>query len=173
MEMYWYKLFSLSAVTALALPMLGGSALSQQELKDRVGGVWTVVSNESIAANGDKRQPFGTNPKGILILDAGGRYALVITKADRPKFHSGNRQEITIQEYASAAEGSVAQFGTWSIDETNKTLVRRVEGALLPNTEGSERSSVVSVAGDELKLTELSAPAQGGGTTIAVFHRAK
>ncbi len=164
---------SLFAVSALVLVLLEGIAVCQQGLNDQITGIWTVVSNETTAANGAKQQPFGASPKGILVLDAGGRYALVITKADRAKFHSGNRLEITTQEYASAAEGVVAQFGTWSVNEPDKTLVRRIEGALLPNSEGTQRSSAVSLTGDELRLTESSAPAQGGGTTVAVFQRAK
>jgi hypothetical protein len=31
---------------------------------------WTLVSSETTAVNGTKRQFYGANPKGILILDA-------------------------------------------------------------------------------------------------------
>jgi hypothetical protein len=107
------------------------------------------------------------------MLDAGGRYAQVLTKADRPKFKSRNRLEITTEEFAAAAQGTIAQFGNWSVNETDKTLVRRAEGALIPNTEGTESKVTVSLVGDELKLTDSASPAAGGGTSVVVFRRAK
>jgi hypothetical protein len=107
-------IISLSAITALGLAMVSGAAMAQQKsLKEQVAGIWTLVSQDATAPNGTKRQPMGANPKGILILDAGGRYATLITRADRPKFKSRNRSEITTEEFATAARGAVAQFGTW------------------------------------------------------------
>ena|SRR6516165_9980681 len=59
----------------VALPS-GDAAAQQKTLKEQLAGVWTYVSTEITPPNGTK-QPFifGANPKGILILDAGGRYA--------------------------------------------------------------------------------------------------
>jgi hypothetical protein len=48
---------------------------------------WTLVSAEFTPPTGPKRQDYGANPYGILILDAGGRYANVLGRKDRPKIH--------------------------------------------------------------------------------------
>src|SRR5262245_40556908 len=61
----------LSAIAALGLALLPGSALTQQQsLKQQLVGAWTLVSNDNTLPDGTKRQLFGPNPKGILIFDA-------------------------------------------------------------------------------------------------------
>jgi hypothetical protein len=101
-----------SAITALGLAMVSSNAMAQQKsLKEQLAGIWTLVSSETAAPNGTKQQPMGANPKGILMLDAGGRYAAIMTRADRPKFKSRNRSEITTEEFAAAAKGTIAQYG--------------------------------------------------------------
>jgi hypothetical protein len=169
------NIFTLSAITALGLALLPGSAVAQQgTLKQQLVGSWTLVSDETTAPNGRKQLPWGANPKGILIFDAGGRFANVFGKPDRPKLKSGpragvNRPEVTAQEFGAAALEFGANYGTWSINEADKTLTRRLEGALDPNNEGIEGKSTVSLAGDELKLTTTN-PA---GIRDIVYRRAR
>ena len=152
------NIFTLSAVTAMGLAMLQDGAVAQEgTLKQQLVGTWTIVSDEITAPNGTKQQPYGANPKGILILDAGGRYAVVRGRADRPKLKSANRSEVTPQEFGAAALDFVAYFGTWSVHDADKTLTLRYEGALNPNYEGIEWKGTVSLTGDELKLTGTNA----------------
>jgi hypothetical protein len=165
-------ILTFSAMMALGLALLPGTAPAQQKsLKDQVSGVWTLVSLEQAGPNGtNKREPLGANPTGVLILDSGGRYALVLTKA-APKFKSGNRLETTTEEFAAWAQGTAAQFGSWSIDETDNTLVQQVEGALNPNNSGSEKKATVSLVRNELKVTD---PTTGTGESrVTVYRRAK
>jgi len=166
------SILGLSAVAA-GLVLLSNSVVAQQKsLKDQLAGSWTLVSTEVTQTDGKKRQDFGANPRGILILDAGGRYALVQGRADRPKFKtSGNaRLDTPAAEFGEAARAFAANFGTWSIDEANKTLIRRYEAALVPNAEGSETKVSVSLSGDDLKLTGADG---AGQRTEAVYRRAK
>jgi len=75
-------ILSLSVITALGLALLPGSALSQQKsLQEQLTGTWTLVSNDNVAPDGTKRQLYGPNPKGILILDAGGKKLSKSTQA--------------------------------------------------------------------------------------------
>jgi hypothetical protein len=166
------SILTISAMMALGLALLPGSALAQQKsLKEQVSGVWTLVSLEQATPNGTKREPMGANPKGMLILDSGGRYALVLTKAAPPKVKSGNRLEATTEDFAAWAQGTAAQFGSWSINETDKTMLQQVEGALNPNNGGSEKKITVSLVGNELKLGD---PTTGTGETrVTVYRRAK
>jgi len=167
------SILSISAIAASGLAMLPGSAVGQQRtLKEQLVGSWTLVSTEVTQADGRKRQDFGTNPKGILILDSGGRYALVQSKVGRPKFKdAGNvRLDTPAAELGEAARAFAANFGTWSVNEGDKTLVRKYEAALIPNAETQETKVTVSLAGDELKLVGTS-PA--GVRTDAVYRRAK
>jgi hypothetical protein len=131
----------------VALPS-GDAAARQKTLKEQLAGVWTFVSSEATLPNGSKQL---SNTKGILILDAGGRYALVGMRPDRPKFKA-SAFDTSDAEYGAAARAFAANFGTWSVNEADKTLVRQFEGALVPNNEGIEAKSSVNLAGDELRL---------------------
>jgi hypothetical protein len=90
--------------------------------------------------------------------------------AGRPKLKSTNRSELTAAEFGAAALEFAGNFGTWSVNEADKTLIRGYEGALNPNNEGTETKVSVSLAGDELKLTATN-PA--GVRTDFVYRRAR
>jgi hypothetical protein len=165
------NLLSLSTIAVMGFALLPGSAVAQQKsLKEQLVGSWTVVSCDSTSANGAK-QPYCANPNGILILDASGRYAQVIAARGRPKLASGNRSEVPAEQFKAAALGLVANFGTWSVNEADKTLTTHYEGALFPNIEGTEVKNTVSLAGDELKLTQ-PVPVLGGRSET-LYRRAK
>jgi hypothetical protein len=150
----------------VALPA-GDAAAQQKSLKDQLVGAWTLVSQEITPPTG-----LGANPKGILILDAGGRYAFVAGRPDRPKFKaSANlRLDTAAAEFGEAARGFAANFGNWSVNEADKTLIVSFEIALVPNNEGNEIKESISLAGDELKLVATSA---AGVRAEWVYRRAK
>jgi hypothetical protein len=163
------RILSLSTIAIFGLALLPTSAVSQQKsLKDQLAGVWTLVSCDSTFPNGTK-QPYCGNSNGLLVLDAGGRYAMMTAKRDRPKFTTLNRLEAPAEEFKAAAEGLVAQFGTWSVNDTDKTMTRHIEGALFTNIEGTDDSTSFSLAGDELKLTNDQPT--GGGKLESVYRR--
>jgi Lipocalin-like domain len=151
----------ISAMTALGLALLPGSIVAQQgTLKQQLVGTWTLVSC-------DFKQPFCVNPSGSLSLDASGRYTQVLAARGRPKATIITpRADIKPEEYKAMAQGVVAQFGTWSVNEADKTLTTHVEGALFPNAEGTDARVSVSLTGDELKTAGAS------GATV-VWTRAK
>jgi hypothetical protein len=81
-----------------------------------------------------------------------------------------NRAEVKPEEYkATMAQGLLANFGTWSVNEAAKTLTTHLEGALFPNVEGSDVNVSVSLIGDELKTVGADPAAAGG----IVWRRAK
>lgn len=165
--------FTIVAAAALALGFPPDAAFSQQKsLREQLVGVWTLVSADVTPASGAKRQDFGANPKGILILDAGGRYAAVQGSPDRPKFKdtANLRTGATTEEFAAAARSFAANFGTWSVDEGDKVLIRKYEIALIPNNDGLESKVSVTLAGDELKI---SGTAANGVRADALYRRAK
>ena len=162
--------------TIFVVSVVGGTVLPDhaiaQSLKDRLVGTWLLVSNTNTAPDGIKRQPFGESPKGVLILEANGRYAQVFTRPDRPKFKANNRLQGTPDEIKAAWDGALAHFGTWSVSEADKTVLLRVEGSFYPNQEGNEDKRVVNgLTADELHF--LNAASSAGGQTEAKFRRAK
>src|SRR3981189_1226793 len=126
-------ILSLSLTTALGLAMLPGSDLAQQKpLKEQLAGTWTIISNDNVAPDGTKRQLFGPNPKGILVLAANGQYAQIIVLPNRPNLKVNNRLEGTPEENKASVQGTTAAFGTWSVDEASKTNTVRNEGGMFP-----------------------------------------
>ena len=160
--MNFRHVLSLSVATALGLVLLPGSALAQQKpLKEQLAGTWTIISNDNVAPDGTKRQLFGPNPKGILVLAANGQYAQIIVLPGRPNFKVNNRLEGTPEENKAAVHGTTATFGTWSVDEANKTLTIRNEGGMFPNQAGTESKRTLILQGDQLRVSNPT-PASGG-----------
>jgi hypothetical protein len=156
---------------AFGFALLPGSAIAQQKsLKEQLVGTWTLVSNDNIAPDGTRRQLLGPNPKGILILDANGRYAAIQVDPNRPKFKINNRLEGTPEENKAAMRGATASFGTWSVNEADRTLISNVEGALFPNSQGTVVRRSITLTGDELRYIN---PETAGGRAEAVYRRAK
>jgi hypothetical protein len=163
-----------TAVVALTLATLQCDAIAQQRtLKEQLVGAWTLVSTEATSPSGRKDQLYGTSPKGVLILDASGRYAQVQARPARPKLNTANRAEVDapVADLKAVLVGFASNSGTWSVIEADKTLVRRYETALIPNNEGSEQKATITLTGDDLKLTQTSPVS--GVRTDAVYRRAK
>jgi hypothetical protein len=58
----------------------------------------------------------------------------------------------------------------WSVNEADKTLIRKYEIALIPNNDGRELKVSIGLAGDELKLVAIAA---NGDRNEVVYKRAK
>jgi hypothetical protein len=165
---------TIPALLALALAA-GGAEAQQRTLRKQLVGTWTLVSQDSVGSDGTRKPTLGPQPRGTLMMDAHGRYAMILIDSTRPKWNSGIRTETTPEEYASAAKGLVAQFGTWSVDEESKVLTREVEGALGPNAPGKVGKWVVTLAGDDLKVSSAEGQVSSinGGTIEVAFRRAE
>jgi len=129
-----------SAMFGVAL--VPSSVLAQQQgttLRQQLIGTWEIVSTSP--ENRPGAQILGTNPKGVFMLGGSGKYAVTFENRNRPK---------TAER---SAAGFVANFGTWSVNEADKTLAMHVEGSLTPSIEGTEGKRTISLNGDELKVT--------------------
>jgi hypothetical protein len=150
--------------------VLSAGEVCAQTVKD-LAGTWTIVSNVN-EQGGNKTDTFGPNPKGILTVDANGRYVLAIARADLPKIASNNRRTATPEENKAIVQGSITHFGTLSVNAADKTITFKIETyTTFPNSDGTEEKRPFTLTGDELKLTFPAA--SGGGTITAVWKRAK
>jgi hypothetical protein len=145
-----------------------GTALAQ-EAKD-FAGTWTLVSAIT-EKDGTKSDIFGPNAKGILVFDTGGRYVIAFTSATLPKFASNNRALGTPDENKAIVGGSLAHFGTYTVNEPSKMFAFHVESATFPNWNGTDQERAFAITGDELKYTDPRASAGGVGTIV--WKRAK
>src|ERR1700694_5104179 len=101
--------------------LAGSDAVAQQKsLKDQLVGTGTLASWETIRPDGNKVDRFGSNPKGLQAFGADGHFALVLVRADVPKIAGGSRYKATDQEAQAIVRGSIAYFGTYTVDEASK-----------------------------------------------------
>ena len=158
----------LTAIVLLGIALFASTAPAQTA-KDLIGA-WTLVSDENVRADGSRVQVMGPNPQGLLIFDADGRYSLQLLRPGRPKFASNNRMEGTPEENKAAVQGANPHWGTYSVNEANKTIDFKIEHAFFPNWEGTEQKRPFTITGDQLRYT---ATASTGGTAELVWKRAK
>lgn len=133
-------------------------------------GHWTLVSVKN-EQDGKTTEPLGPNPKGLYIFDRSGHYALMIFRPDLPKFASNNRSSGTPEENKAVVLGSLAHFGTYSVNEREGTYSVRPEASTYPNWVGIDQIRSFSVSKDELKITNPSG--SRGGTSTLIWKRTK
>jgi len=162
------------AVTAISLVILGFVLLANdavaQSAKSQLVGAWTLVAAENVRANGSKAEVFGSNPKGTIIFSSDGHFALVQMRADLPKLASNSRDRGTPEENKALVQGSIAYFGTYSFNESDKVITVRLEGSTYPNVGGEQKRIVTSLTANELKFTNPQTPS--GDTLEVVWKRA-
>lgn len=153
-------------IFGIALPDPGDGA----QHKSPLVGTWSLVSSTSKDTDGNLR--WGPKPKGIVIFADNGRYASVTMRSERPKFAANNPMKGTPDEYKAAVQGSVASYGTYTVDQAKKTYTLKIEGSTYPNLEGTESARPFKLSGDELRVTN-PAPSSGGGPSELVYKRLK
>src|SRR6516165_12417626 len=114
----------------LGMSLISGSTLGQstRSNKERLVGSWVLVSLTS-GEGTSQTLPYGPNPKGTMMVDANGRFSITAVRSDLPKFSSNNRMGGTPEENQAIVKGSIAYFGTYSIDEATHVLTVNVEGS--------------------------------------------
>src|SRR5437870_11190408 len=117
----------------LGVVVAAGDAFAQTA-KDFVG-TWTLVYAVT-EQGGNKTDTFGPNAKGSLIVDANGRYMIAFARADLPKVASNNRTTATAEENKAIVGGTLAHFGTLSVNAADKTFTFKIETATFPNRSG-------------------------------------
>jgi hypothetical protein len=140
-----------------------------QTVNDLVGA-WTLVSDENLRPDGSRVQVMGPDPQGLAIFLADGRYSLQILRASRPKFASNNRMEGTAEENKAAVQGANPHWGRYAVNESDKTILFKIEHAFFSNWEGTEQKRPFTLTGDQ--LTWIAAASTGGKAEL-VWRRAK
>jgi hypothetical protein len=134
---------ALPLITALTLVVLLASESptysQQQSVKQQLIGSWTFVVTAAHRKDGTKADVFGPNPNGVLIFNPDGHFALINTRPGRVKYASSNRLQGTPEEFRETVLGSIAYFGTYSVDETKNQFVLKVKGSTFPDYEGGEQ----------------------------------
>jgi hypothetical protein len=164
----------LSVVTGFAAvtPFAASNACAQVKAAntaEQLIGHWTLVSVKN-ERDGKTTEPFGPNPKGSYSFDRSGHYALLIFRSDLPKFASNNLDQGTPEENKAVVVGSLAHFGTYSVNEKEGTFSVRPEASTFPNWVGIDQKRSFSLSQGELKI--INPGTAKGGTSTLIFKRA-
>ncbi len=139
---------------------------------EKLIGTWLQVSIDTVSADGTRRPLYGENPKGIVIYTSDGYFSLMQARVDLPKLKSGLPSKATPDEAKAVIAGSIAYYGTYSLDEANNILSLDIHASTLANFTGNpeEKRTITSLTDTELKFTRSFVQ---GVTLEAVFERAK
>jgi hypothetical protein len=153
----------------------GASAVCAKKKADtlarQVRGSWTLASLY-VEKDGKKVEPFGSKPRGSMILSPDGRFSIIIMKESLPKFAANNRIKGTPEENQAVVQGSLATFGRYTVENEKEHIVNmRIERSTFPNWDGEDQKRVWTVEGDELKVTVPKATI--GGASYLIWKRAK
>jgi lipocalin-like protein len=157
---------------SLSVVLLVGDAFAQSPT-EQIVGAWTLVSADSVRPDGSRVQVFGTTPKGIMIFSRDGHFALVQMRADLPRIAANSRDQATPDENKAIVQGSIAYFGTYSVNEAEKVINLKLEGSTFANIlgAGEQKRLITSLTLDELRFTNPRTPT--GATLEVGWKRAK
>jgi hypothetical protein len=162
-------------VVALSLVFLSGCASVQQpsNLREQIVGTWNFVVAEVKAPDGKVSYPFGEKPKGMLVFTPDGRFTQIHVAGDVPKIASNNRLTGTPEEYAAIMRRSLSVFGTYTVDESRKTVTFNIVSSSFPNWEGEAQTRTIDkLTADEFQNTNPNV-AGGRGSATNFYTRAK
>jgi Lipocalin-like domain len=183
--MYRRDVLGISLAAAIAL--LPGAAVAQQPqrptpppaqqqaqrpIKDLLVGAWTLLLADGKKSDNTQSPLFGPNPIGSLIFTGNGRFSWQVMRTiSRPPFKSNNRDTGTADENKQTTQGTLSFFGTYTVDETAKTINVHIEGSSFPNLEGARgRWSVAEITDEvmtfDVPIAETSIPNDAAYTLI-------
>ena len=161
---------------ALAFVLTAGAALAQpaKTLRERIVGTWDFVIAEITTADGKKTLPFGDKPKGMVIFTADGHFTQVHVSGGLPKIASNNRLAGSDADNKAIVQGTLALFGTYTVDETKKTITYNIEASTFPNLEGVKQTRTIdALSADEFRNTNPAAARDGPATALNIYRRAR
>jgi hypothetical protein len=158
-------------------PTTGGPGAKGEIVYRRVSdhhllqGTWTLVRAEVIHADGTRTidPAYGTEAKGILIVDDQGRYSLQIFRPDRPKFAINDKTKGTPDEYKSAELGTSTHFGRIVVDSAAHVLLFHIDYASFPNQDDTDQKRTYELVNGELSYK--IPPRPDGSSSVSVWRR--
>jgi len=188
--MNWRSILATSASMAVGIALLTGAAAQQQQprpqpqpqaqpqppkpMKEEIVGSWRLLIVDGIRADGTKVPIYGPNPKGLAMFAPDGRYTITIMRDTRPKFAANDRLKGTPEEIKAAFDGGLAHFGTYTVNEADKSFTIRIEGSTYPNWDGTtQKRTITALAGDDFTWTNptTAAPSAAGTSRVDLAWR--
>jgi hypothetical protein len=159
---------------AAGAPFIGNQAVAQQtSINEQLVGTWKVVTCEVVAPDGSKRPSVeGNDLAGQYILTNDGHFSFQIA-TDFQHFASKNLTNTTPEENRAAVRGSIAYYGTYTVNEAERTIIEHIERGSPPSyLNGTDGKRIITMlSADEMKYTNFGRTA--GGSINCAYKRAK
>jgi hypothetical protein len=162
------RILQAAAMVTIAMCLPTPRAVAQ--VPADVVGSWLLVSL-TVTRSGSEVELLGPHPEGKLIFGRDGRYVLVGVRADLLTFVSGNRLSGTAEENERIVQGTVAQFGSYSVEPAAQVIVFHAQKSIYPNWDGAVQRRPFTVVGD--RLTYITPGNFGYGASKVVWQREK
>ena len=165
----------MSVVVVAAAVWIGAAAAQPAKtMREQLVGTWNFVIAEITAANGTKTLPFGDRPKGQIIFTEEGHFSQVHVSSGLPRIASNNRLAGTDADNRAIVHGTLALFGTYTVDEAKKTLTFNITASTYPNQEGTSQTRTIDrLTADEFRNTNPAASRDGPAVAANHYTRAK
>ncbi|HKF55253.1 MAG TPA: lipocalin-like domain-containing protein [Blastocatellia bacterium] len=115
-------------------------------------GAWKLVSFEETSPDGERTQPYGPDPVGILIYTGTGYMCVQIMRRDRPALPDLAFEEIGAAQIKEVVGGFTAFSGTYQADPDNHIVIHHVQCHVLPGSVGKDLRRRYELEGDTLVL---------------------
>ena len=165
-----------SIEVAAAAVLIGGSLAAasaagepRTPLPRALVGTWALVAADVRHPDGSIGRDYGAAPRGSMMVDATGRYTLMIYKSERPRFASGDRATGTPEEYRETALGISVHYGMLRADVKARTLTFAIEQASFANWNGTSQVRHYQLQGGVLRYTVAARP--NGDVPISVWRK--
>jgi lipocalin-like protein len=160
---------------AMVALMFLGVALQTpaQSAQDQLVGTWMLNSIYIEGPDGSRFNPFGASPTGILTMDGNGRISVQFIGSDLPKFASNDRLNGSPEENKAVEQGILCYFGTFSVNDADRSLNIHIESSSYPNWKGADQKRFLVLTEDEMRWINPTASSGPGFTGHTVWKRAK
>lgn len=139
-------------------------------LTDQIVGTWELVSSVDLHADGRRTDTWGSAPRGTCMFDAKGRFAQIVMRADLPKAPS--REATTPEQAKAIVSGSLAMFGTYTVDEAASTIdVHFLASTFAGFTGTNGKRKVEMQSPDEMRFSNTGRV--GGASGQSVWRRVR
>jgi hypothetical protein len=155
---------AIMAVFGIGIGFVDRDATAQQQsLKEQLLGTWILAAWEQVRPDGSKFQKYGSDPRGFHIFERNGRFFAMMARPDLPKIAASDPQKATPEEARAIMAGSIAYYGTYSVNEAERMVILRMDASTFPNQLGRELPRrIVSVTVNEMVYANPDATTGGG-----------
>lgn len=139
--------------------------MTPSRLSDLLPGSWQLVSRFDRTAAGEKvaEPTLGEDPIALLYYDRSGHFAAQFMRRDRTAAIADGPP--AARNNSRALGGYDAYFGTYTVNDLDRTVTQRLLGALAPENVGLELTRRMDVDGDRLVIKLETSGASGDVVT--------